>query len=143
MLFKKKTQTVRYAIVASVLSGLLVSPSLYAAGPSVSLFPKAVLSEIKITTEAARSMEEGLLPIVEKMSNQKKLYDETSCEGDQSNSAGCADLFRNISETYVEMLDQMSEALPDLKTSVRNSELMLQKKLAKEACKRNWSQKNT
>lgn len=132
MLIKNKTSTVGYAIVASVVGSLLLTSHVQAAGPSVNLFPKAVLSEIKITTEAAKNMESGLLPIVEKMSNQKKLYDETSCEGDQSNSSGCADIFQNISETYVEMLDKMSEALPELKTSVRNAELMLQKKLATE-----------
>lgn len=120
------------SMTAAVFAGLVVSAQAQAAGPSVNLFPTAVLSEIKETTNTVTSMEKGLVPIVEKMTNQKELYDSTSCEGDQSGSSGCAEILQNISQTYVEMLDKMAEALPELKRSVRNSELMLQKRIATE-----------
>ena len=128
---KLKYFPIRSTVMAAALAAAL-SAQAHATGPKVNLFPKAVLNEIKLTTETTKSMEQGLLPIVEKMSSQKKLYDQTHCEGDQSGSSGCGEIFQTISATYVEMLDEMSEALPELRKSVHNSELMLQKRLATE-----------
>ncbi len=117
-------------LAVMLIASSLFTPIVNAAGPSVSLFPEAVFSEMKQTSETARVMEEGLAPIINRMTNQKTLFEESLCEGDQSGSKGCADILSNISTTYLEMLEHVSESLPDMKRSVNNSEKMLQKRLA-------------
>ncbi len=121
----------------SILMGLtmLIGTNIASAqgtGPQISLFPKAVTAELAITRETSREMENGLRDIVKRMTRQKELFAQSSCEGDASNSTGCGDILEQLSTTYVAMLDKMAESLPELKRSVQNTEKMLQKRIAKE-----------
>lgn len=101
-------------------------------GPRVSLFPEAVTAELAVTRDTARAMEAGMVDIVQTMKKQKALFDQSKCDGDASDSTGCLELINQISVSYVNMLDKMSESLPEMKRSVSNTEKMLQKRIARE-----------
>lgn len=104
---------------------------LAAAGPTLQLFPTTVLEDIKETGQVAQEMESGLQEVIARMDQQQSLYMESKCDGAE-NDPGCHLLARQLGATYLEMLNIMSERLPDMERAVNNTRDSLQKRLRRE-----------
>ncbi len=114
--------------------GLAVALSTPAGGrpaPTIRLFPTTVVEEIKHTGSVAREMESGLQPIIRRLDEQQKLYQESKCDGATSDP-GCEQLARQLGETYLEMLQVMSDRLPDMERAVRTTRKALRTRLRRE-----------
>lgn len=109
----------------------LPAPGLAAAGPTLQLFPTTVLEDIKETGKVAQEMESGLQDVIARMDQQQALYLESKCDGAE-NDPGCHQLARQLGATYLEMLDIMSERLPDMELAVNNTRASLEKRLRHE-----------
>ncbi|MGD8643846.1 MAG: hypothetical protein PVI15_06140, partial [Chromatiales bacterium] len=52
-----------------------------ATGPSIQLFPSAILEDIKHTGRVAQDMETGLQETIARLDQQQQLYQASKCEG--------------------------------------------------------------
>lgn len=102
-----------------------------ATGPTIRLFPTTVLEDIKHTSQVAEEMESGLHDTIARLDVQRQLYMQSKCEG-ADNDPGCAQIARQLGATYLEMLNTMSERLPDMEQAVNNTRTSLQNRLRKE-----------
>ena len=108
-----------------------VSTARGAAGPTIRLFPSTVLEDIRETGYVAEEMETGLQDVISRLDQQRHLYLESKCDGAE-NDPGCQQIARQLGATYLEMLDIMSERLPDMERAVNNTRDSLQKRLRQE-----------
>ena len=106
-------------------------PSMAATGPTLQLFPTTVLEDIKETGQVAQEMEIGLQDVIDRMDQQQSLYLESKCEGADIDP-GCQNISQQLGATYLEMLNIMSDRLPDMEVAVNNTRRSLQKRLRKE-----------
>ncbi len=121
-----------FSVVPFLLALFIVPPaSLAATGPSLQLFPTTVLEDIKETGEAAQELESGLQDVIARMDQQQSLYVESKCEG-ADGDPGCQNMAQQLGATYLEMLNIMSDQLPDMELAVNNTRDSLQKRLRKE-----------
>lgn len=100
-------------------------------GPSIRLFPTSVLEDIRETGYVAEEMETGLQDVIARMDQQQQLYQDSKCEGAEADP-GCARIAKQLGATYLEMLNIMSERMPDMERAVNATESSLEKRLRSE-----------
>ena len=100
-------------------------------GPVVRLFPTTVIEDIRETGQVAESMENNLANVIARMDTQQQLYTESLCQGADGDQ-GCDRISKQLGETYLEMLNIMSEHLPDMELAVNNTRASLEKRLREE-----------
>ncbi|MEE4360991.1 MAG: hypothetical protein V2I63_05635 [Pseudomonadales bacterium] len=133
----KRKPTGRGRIAATLALPLLLlvpAASVLAApgtGPVVRLFPTTVLEDIRETGQVAEDMENSLQQVIHRMDLQQDLYSESLCAG-ADGDAGCDRIARQLGATYLEMLELMSDRLPDMERSVENTRTSLEKRLHEE-----------
>jgi hypothetical protein len=124
---RKWMAAVSIAVVVMLQSGLLFASN----QPALRLFPTTVVENIRQTGETAKSMEAGLHDIINNLEQQITLFKESKCEG-AKNDEGCADISRQMGETYKQMLDTMESRLPAMEQSVNITRDSLQKRIYSE-----------
>jgi hypothetical protein len=115
-------------LLAAVAAGRAASA---ATGPSIQLFPSAILEDIKHTGRVAQDMETGLQETIARLDQQQQLYQASKCEG-ADNDPGCAQIARQLGATYLEMLEIMGDRLPEMETAVESTRSSLEKRLRRE-----------
>ncbi|MGE0624074.1 MAG: hypothetical protein AB7I04_04975 [Pseudomonadales bacterium] len=100
-------------------------------GPVIRLFPTTVLEDIRETGQVAEDMENSLQQIIHRMDMQQQLYNESLCQGADGDQ-GCERIAKQIGATYLEMLDVMSERLPEMERAVDSTRASLEKRLRQE-----------
>ncbi len=119
------------ALVALLAASVPAALANTNSGPVVRLFPTNVLEDIRATTQVAEDMENSLQEIIRRMDMQQQLYTESLCEGADGDQ-GCERIARQIGATYLQMLDVMSERLPEMEASVANTRDSLERRLREE-----------
>ena len=107
------------------------SPTTNAQGPVMRLFPTTLLDDIRETGKVAEAMETGLQDVIGRLDLQQQLYDQSLCQG-ADGDPGCARIAKQLGATYLEMLNLMSEQLPDMERAVTNTRNGLEKRLREE-----------
>lgn len=102
-----------------------------ATGPVVRLFPTTVLEDIRETGQVAEEMENNLQEVINRLDLQQQLYTDSLCQGADSDE-GCGQIAKQLGATYLEMLNLMSERLPDMERAVNSTRTSLEKRLRKE-----------
>ena len=102
-----------------------------ATGPTLQLFPTTVLEDIKETGLVAQEMETGLQDVITRMDQQQSFFLESKCDG-ADGDPGCQNISQQLGATYLEMLNIMSDRLPDMEIAVNNTRDSLQKRLHRE-----------
>ncbi|MEM1231634.1 MAG: hypothetical protein AAGI15_13915 [Pseudomonadota bacterium] len=129
------TPLVAAAGLALALSLGLSAPStasaLEGSGPIVRLFPTTVLEDIRETGAVAAEMENNLQEVIGRLDLQQQLYSDSLCQGSDGDE-GCAQISKQMGATYLEMLNLMSERLPDMERAVNSTRNSLEKRLRKE-----------
>lgn len=117
---------------------LLIPPASYATtqAPTINLFSTTVLEEIRHTGNVAQEMESGLQSVIGRLDEQQKLYLESKCEGNEGDP-GCEQISRQLGKSYLEMLQIMSERLPEMETAVNATSASLEKRIRKELGQKN------
>ena len=100
-------------------------------GPVVRLFPTTVLEDIRETGQVAEDMENNLQEVIARLDLQQQLYTESLCQG-ADDDPGCDRIARQLGATYLEMLDVMSERLPEMERAVDGTRQSLEKRLREE-----------
>jgi hypothetical protein len=100
-------------------------------GPVVRLFPTTVLEDIRETGQVAEDMENSLQEIIGRLDLQQQLYTESLCQGADGDQ-GCERIAKQLGSTYLEMLDVMSERLPEMERAVEGTRASLEKRLRQE-----------
>ncbi len=119
-------------LILATVSLLGFNPSLNAASsPQLKLFPTTVLEDIRHTGDVAKNMESGLQEIISRLDQQSELFVQSKCE-DADEDPGCAQLQKQLSETYLEMLEVMDKNLPEMEKAVDSTRNSLQKRLRRE-----------
>jgi len=123
----------RYLIVLTLLGVPLYSATANAAqaGPVVKLFPTTVLEDIRETSAVAAEMENDLQEIIHRLDMQQQLYTESLCAGADGDQ-GCTRMGKQLGATYLEMLNAMSERLPEMERAVNNTGGSLEKSLRQQ-----------
>ena len=118
--------SVACCLLALPLPGLSASQA-----PTIKLFPTTVLEEIKHTGAVAKEMETGLQSVIVRMDQQQELYLASKCEGAEGDE-GCERIARQLGATYLEMLNIMSERLPEMEAAVQSTSNSLEKRIRRE-----------
>ncbi|MEH6626498.1 MAG: hypothetical protein V7739_08635 [Motiliproteus sp.] len=119
-------------LILTTLSLLCFNPTLNAASsPQLKLFPTTVLEDIRYTGDVAKNMESGLQELIGRMDQQSELFVQSKCEGAEEDP-GCAQLQKQLSDTYLEMLEVMEKNLPEMEKAVDSTRNSLQKRLRRE-----------
>ncbi len=100
-------------------------------GPVVRLFPTTVLEDIRETGQVAEDMENNLQEIIHRLDMQQQLYNESLCQGADGDQ-GCERIAKQLGATYLEMLDVMSDRLPEMERAVNSTRSSLEKRLRQE-----------
>lgn len=100
-------------------------------GPVVRLFPTTVLEDIRETGQVAEEMENSLQQIIHRLDMQQQLYTESLCQGADGDQ-GCERIAKQLGETYLEMLEVMSERLPEMERAVNSTRASLEQRLKQE-----------
>lgn len=100
-------------------------------GPVVRLFPTTVLEDIRETAQVAEEMENSLQEVIHRLDMQEQLYTESLCQGADGDQ-GCERIGKQLGATYLEMLEIMSERLPDMERAVTSTRNSLEKRLRQE-----------
>ena len=100
-------------------------------GPVIRLFPTTVLEDIRETAQVAAEMESSLQEVIHRLDMQQQLYEESLCQGAEADP-GCERIAKQLGSTYLDMLEVMTERLPDMERAVESTRLSLQKRLKKE-----------
>lgn len=127
-------KTIRRALFVLLPLTLAFANSSMAAGnsgPVVRLFPTNVLEDIRETGQVAEEMENNLQEVIYRLDLQQQLYRESLCEGSDGDQ-GCDRIAKQLGTTYLEMLNIMSERLPEMELAVNNTRLSLEKRLRDE-----------
>jgi hypothetical protein len=117
--------------LALIIAIGLAGPVIGSGGPTIQLFPTTVLEDIKQTGTVAEEMETGLLDIIARMDQQQALYLASKCDGAEGDP-GCQQIARQLGATYLEMLETMSERLPEMERAVNSTRGSLEKRLHRE-----------
>ena len=96
-----------------------------ASGPTIRLFPTTVLEDIRHTGQVAKEMESGLQRVIGQLDQQQQLFLEAKCDGAEEDP-GCDMIARQLGATYLEMLNIMSERLPDMERAVQSTRASLE-----------------
>jgi hypothetical protein len=120
---------------AATLSLATLGPApaqaLEGSGPVVRLFPTTVLEDIRETGQVAEEMENNLQEVIGRLDLQQQLFTDSLCQGTDGDE-GCAQISKQMGATYLEMLNLMSERLPDMERAVNSTRVSLEKRLRKE-----------
>lgn len=100
-------------------------------GPVVRLFPTTVLEDIRETGQVAEDMENNLQQIIHRLDMQEQLYSESLCQGADGDQ-GCERIAKQLGSTYLEMLEVMSDRLPEMERAVTSTRNSLEKRLRQE-----------
>ncbi len=100
-------------------------------GPVVRLFPTTVLEDIRETGQVAEDMENNLQQIIHRLDMQQQLYTESLCQGADGDQ-GCERIAKQLGSTYLEMLEVMSDRLPEMERAVNSTRTSLEKRLRQE-----------
>ncbi|MEJ2088035.1 MAG: hypothetical protein P8Y69_06100 [Gammaproteobacteria bacterium] len=100
-------------------------------GPVVRLFPTTVLEDIRETGQVAEDMENNLQQVIQRLDMQQQLYNESLCQGADGDQ-GCDRIAKQLGATYLEMLDVMSERLPEMERAVNSTRSSLESRLRQE-----------
>ncbi len=100
-------------------------------GPVVRLFPTTVLEDIRETAQVAEEMENNLQEVIHRLDMQEQLYTESLCQGADGDQ-GCERIGKQLGATYLEMLEIMSDRLPDMERAVTSTRNSLEKRLRQE-----------
>ncbi len=100
-------------------------------GPVVRLFPTTVLEDIRETGQVAEDMENNLQQIIHRLDMQEQLYTESLCQGADGDQ-GCERIAKQLGATYLEMLEVMSDRLPEMERAVTSTRNSLEKRLRQE-----------
>ena len=123
----------RAVTVALAALGLFAATFTHAvgSGPVVRLFPTTVLEDIRETGQVAEDMENNLQQIIHRLDMQQELYTESLCQGADGDQ-GCERIARQLGATYLEMLEVMSDRLPEMERAVNSTRSSLEKRLRQE-----------
>lgn len=111
--------------------GPALAHALEGSGPVVRLFPTTVLEDIRETGQVAEEMENNLQEVIGRLDLQQQLFTDSLCQGTDGDE-GCAQISKQMGATYLEMLNLMSERLPDMERAVNSTRVSLEKRLRKE-----------
>jgi hypothetical protein len=100
-------------------------------GPVMRLFPTTVLEDIRETGEVAEQMENNLQDVIARLDLQQQLYNESRCAG-ADEDPGCDRIAKQLGATYLELLDIMTERLPEMERAVTSTHASLEKRLREE-----------
>ncbi len=100
-------------------------------GPVVRLFPTTVLEDIRETGQVAADMENNLQEVIHRLDLQQQLYTESLCQGADGDQ-GCDRIAKQLGATYLEMLNAMSDRLPEMEHAVNSTRASLEKRLREE-----------
>lgn len=103
--------------------------------PTLSLFPRTVVENIKETGETAKVMEQNLQVTIQDLEKQMELYTESNCKGAEADQ-GCGEIAKQMADKYAALLDQMQTHLPKMEHSVRATSESLETKLRQELGKK-------
>ena len=118
--------------VPLLASSLASSPaSATPSGPVVRLFPTTVLEDIRETGKVAEEMENNLQDIIQRLDLQQQLYEQSLCRGAEGDP-GCGRIAKQLGATYLEMLETMTERLPQMERAVNNTRNSLESRLREE-----------
>ena len=115
------------ALATALSLAIMAVPAEAANSPQLKLFPTTVLEDIRHTGDVAKQMESGLQELISKLDQQSQLFTESKCEGAEEDP-GCTQLQKQLSETYLEMLDIMDKNLPEMEKAVESTRNSLQKR---------------
>ena len=120
-------------LLSGLLSATLMLPMIVTANtaPTIRLFPTTVLEDIRQTGHVAEEMEIGLQDAISRLDQQRQLYEDAKCDGAE-NDPGCTRIAKQLGATYLEMLNIMSERLPDMERAVNNTHASLERRLHSE-----------
>lgn len=99
--------------------------------PTINLLPPTVREDIQQTNLAARAIEGKLKTQVARLDTQYRTYQAAQCDP-LSNDVGCQQIASAMASTYQDLLDQLDDALPDLKRSLQSMRDDLQLRLRHE-----------
>lgn len=121
------------ALLATLLLTALTAPASFGAeqGPVVRLFPTTVLEDIRETGQVAEAMENSLQEVINRLDLQQQLYTESLCQGADGDQ-GCERIAKQLGATYLDMLNVMSERLPEMEAAVTSTRNSLEKRLREE-----------
>lgn len=115
-------------VAAAAAAGTAVAAD---SGPVVRLFPTTVLEDIRETGQVAEDMENSLSEVIGRLDLQQQLYTESLCQGADGDQ-GCERIARQLGATYLEMLNIMSDRLPEMEQAVNSTRASLEKRLREE-----------
>jgi hypothetical protein len=119
-------------LAASLVAMLAAAPvSASSSSPTLNLFPTTVVEDLKASAKTVKELEASLGGTIQRMDQQMGLYREAKCDGSGSDR-GCTAIKQNISETYVEMLDQLGDKLPTMKRVMGSIQESLGKRIRTE-----------
>jgi hypothetical protein len=90
-----------------------------------------VLEDIRETGKAAEEMENNIQDVIVRLDLQQQLYNESRCAG-ADEDPGCDRIAKQLGASYLEMLNIMTERLPDMERAVTNTHASLEKRLREE-----------
>jgi len=108
-----------------------ISNSAAPTGPVMQLFPSTVIEDIRETGKVAEDMENSIQDVIARLDLQQQLYTESMCAG-ADQDPGCERIAKQLGASYLEMLNIMSEKLPEMERAVTNTRLSLEKRLREE-----------
>ena len=117
--------------LALLLALISATASATVSGPVVRLFPTTVLEDIRETGQVAEDMENNLQQIIHRLDMQQQLYNESLCQGADGDQ-GCERISKQLGASYLEMLEVMSDRLPDMERAVDRTRSSLEKRLRQE-----------
>lgn len=127
----QRTNLMLLPVVALILSvSLSVNAQQSGEGPELRLFSSDIVESIRSTSEAASSMENGMIEVIETMDRQMALFKASNCEDAGQSDTGCAEMRSQLMGSYGQMLDTMSEALPTMQTAIDRSRDGLKRSLS-------------
>ena len=120
---KRKSDKAACSVLSVVLLLLAQYPTMALARidtektrPKLNLFPTTVVESLSETSQTARAMESDMYAVVDKLDQQKQVYDSTGCDG--SDDKGCMQLRSAIRGSYKEMLDVMNQRIPEMRSTL-------------------------
>lgn len=119
------------ALLVTALCLLAGAAQANTSGPVVRLFPTTVLEDIRETGQVAEDMENNLQQIIHRLDMQQQLYSESLCQGADGDQ-GCERIAKQLGSTYLEMLEVMSDRLPEMERAVNSTRTSLEKRLRQE-----------
>ncbi len=127
-----RSERLRPRLIASLyLLCVLVAHSVAGQTPTIRLFPTNVVENVKETGRVARDMESSLQSSIADLEQQWRLYQESKCEGAESDP-GCDQIAKQLGDTYLVMLLLMDASLPRMQASVQTTVNSLEKRLRTE-----------